>query len=140
MHFHSHIRKANPRRDDNDKKHIKARRGIPYGRRDVSTEIDPSIPQMPNDGVGLLFMSFQKSITNQFEFIQTKWVNEPDFPKKNDGIDPIIGQDGVTNKSTGKFAQKYDSKSSLESQPFDQFVHLKGGEYFFAPSIAFLKK
>ena len=141
--FHSHIRKANPRKDvnvgDNHKSRIMARRGIPYGRRDVSTEIDPSIPQMPNDGVGLLFMSFQKSITNQFEFIQTKWVNEPDFPKKNDGIDPIIGQDGVTNKSTGKFAQKYDSKSSLESQPFDQFVHLKGGEYFFAPSIAFLK-
>ena len=142
--FHSHIRKANPRKNlpagDDHKSHIMARRGIPYGRRDVSTEIDPSIPQMPNDGVGLLFMSFQKSITNQFEFIQTKWVNEPDFPKKNDGIDPIIGQDGVTNKSTGKFAQKYDSKSSLESQPFDQFVHLKGGEYFFAPSIAFLKK
>ena len=162
--FHSHIRKANPRRDDNDKKHIMARRGIPYGRRDVSTEIDPSIPQMPDGGVGLLFMSFQKSIENQFEFIQKNWVNEVAFPKSTisaidldakghptvnipSGIDPIIGQDvhsstnhGNTNKSTGAFASDYNNPATLSKCTFDQFVHLKGGEYFFAPSIAFLKK
>lgn len=157
--FHSHIRKANPRENfpagDDHKSHIMARRGITYGRRDVSTEIDPSIPQMPNGGVGLLFMSFQKSITHQFEFIQKKWVNDPKFPPASgtppipSGIDPVIGQDkidkstgqdGNHNISTGNFAKTYGSKSSLESQPFDQFVHLKGGEYFFAPSIAFLKQ
>lgn len=161
--FHSHIRKANPRRDDNDKKHIMARRGIPYGRRDVSTEIDPSIPQMPDGGVGLLFMSFQKSIENQFEFIQKTWVNDVNFPSDRvdaldlskkpptkvtipSGIDPIIGQDahsstnhGNTNKSTGAFASEYNNPATLSKCTFDQFVHLKGGEYFFAPSIAFLK-
>lgn len=115
--FHSHIRKANPRNTD-DKKHIMARRGIPYGRRDVSTEIDPSIPQMPDVGVGLLFMSFQKSIANQFEFIQKTWANDVNFPhdKVNaldlstkpptkvtiaSGHDPIIGQ-GPLNKDTGQ--------------------------------------
>ena len=147
--FHAHIRKANPRKDADDKKHIMARRGIPYGRRDVSTEIDPSIPQMPDGGVGLLFMSFQKSIAKQFEFIQTTWVNKPNFPHNSNGIDPIIGQDdldpatgqdGNHNKSTGKFAKTYGRASTLEQCSFDQFVHFKGGEYFFAPSIAFLKK
>ncbi len=159
--FHSHIRKANPRENvpagDDHKSHIMARRGIPYGRRDVSTEIDPSIPQMPNGGVGLLFMSFQKSITSQFEFIQKNWVNNVDFPTNKvtakdlgkkpptmvtipSGLDPIIGQDGGGNKSTGAFASSYGDARTLSKCTFDQFVHLKGGEYFFAPSIAFLKQ
>ena len=155
--FHSHIRKANPRKDvrveDKHKSRIMARRGIPYGRRDVSTEIDPSIPQMPDGGVGLLFMSFQKSIAEQFEFIQKTWVNDVNFPNNASGHDPIIGQDplkhakgqdkgqdGNHNISTGAFAREYDNPATLSKCSFNQFVHLKGGEYFFAPSIVFLKQ
>ena len=138
--FHAHIRKSNPRRNEDDKSHIMARRGIPYGHRNVSPEIDPVIAQMPTGGVGLLFMSFQKSIVNQFEVIQKYWVNEDDFPHKETGIDPIIGQDGTDNISVGKYAKKYDSISSIETQSFKNFVTFKGGEYFFAPSIIFLKE
>jgi Dyp-type peroxidase family len=137
--FHAHIRKSNPRRNDNDKSHIMARRGIPYGHRDVSPEVEPIFEQMPNGGVGLLFMSFQNSIENQFEFIQKNWVNNADFPKQESGIDPIIGQDNKGNISTGEYAKVHDTASSLEKQSFNNFVNLKGGEYFFAPSIKFLK-
>jgi Dyp-type peroxidase family len=138
--FHAHIRKSNPRRNDSDKMHIMARRGIPFGHRNVNTEVDPSFAQMPNGDVGLLFMSFQKSIENQFEFIQKNWVNNVNFPNANNGIDPIIGQNGTDNVSTGKFAKMYDSTASLEEKSFDNFVTMKGGEYFFAPSIPFLKE
>ncbi len=138
--FHAHIRKSNPRRDTNDKTHIMARRGIPFGHRNVNTEVDPVFEQMPNNGVGLLFMSFQKSIENQFEFIQKNWVNNVDFPNIGNGLDPIIGQDGNGNISEGKFAKVYNSKSSLQSETFNSFVNFKGGEYFFAPSIPFLKE
>jgi Dyp-type peroxidase family len=139
--FHAHIRKSNPRRNDDDKTHIMARRGITYGQRNVSTEIDPLPQQMPENGVGLLFMSFQRSIVNQFEFIQKNWVNNPGFPNQNDGIDPLIGQDGVENISTGHFPKEFGlmSDSNMRKKSFNSFVTLKGGEYFFAPSIAFLK-
>lgn len=145
--FHAHIRKSNPRGEArgagvpaetlaNEKKHIMARRGIPFGQRDVNTNIDPSIAQSPVDGVGLLFMSYQASIGKQFEFIQQNWVNNPGFPHTNDGSDPILGQGIVSN---GKFAVKYGVAGSMVQKPFNSFVTLKGGEYFFAPSVKFLK-
>ena len=114
-----------------------ARRGITFGHRNVSTEVDPIFEQMPHGGVGLLFMSFQKSLVNQFEFIQKNWANSKDFPHTSDGLDPVIGQ-GVPPISTGKFAKTYDDATTLQSASFDEFVHMKGGEYFFAPSIPYL--
>ncbi len=135
--FHAHIRKSNPRRSNADKEHIMARRGITYGHRNVNTTVEQTFVQMPKTGVGLLFMSFQKSIVNQFEFIQKTWVNSPSFPASNTGMDPIIGQ-GLPN-SNGKYAKKWNDKTTLAAVPFNKFVILKGGEYFFAPSIPFFK-
>jgi Dyp-type peroxidase family len=135
--FHAHIRKSNPRAnvppDDNHKSHIMARRGIPYGQQIASKALDKDFHKLPEEGVGLLFMSFQKSIAYQFEEIQKNWVNNPDFPVPNSGIDPIIGQDGNGNISIGKFP---DASKPLS---FESSVTMKGGEYFFAPSIPFLK-
>lgn len=135
--FHAHIRKVNPRRDNADKKHIMARRGITYGHRNVSTTIEQTFVQMPENGVGLLFMSFQKSIANQFEFIQKNWVNNAGFPSPATGIDNLIGQG--TGSRTGHYARVYNDKTTLKDAAFPNFVNLKGGEYFFAPSIPFLK-
>ncbi|MES2518387.1 MAG: Dyp-type peroxidase [Bacteroidota bacterium] len=139
--FHAHIRKSNPRSSEGDKKRIMARRGITYGHRNVSTDIELDFAQMPtkNAGVGLLFMSFQQSIENQFAFIQRSWVNNPNFIQGGVGIDPIIGQDGIRNVSTGAFPTIYNDPNSMEVESFNSFVEMKGGEYFFAPSIPFLK-
>ncbi len=146
-HF-AHIRKTNPREDVNPggdhKSHIMARRGIPFGHRaiDTSLGIDPSPHQMPEGGVGLLFMSYQASIKTQFEFIQQKWANDENFPSgKNTGIDPIIGQDKDQNRHRSyTFPMEY-GRGELQKEPsdFEQFVTMKGGEYFFAPSMSFLK-
>jgi Dyp-type peroxidase family len=136
--FHGHIRKTNPRSGEGDKTHTMARRGITFGCRNVNTEIDPLPVQSPNEGVGLLFMSYQASIANQFEFIQRSWANDPNFPSPNAGSDPIIGQ-GMNSK--GKLAANYGvaTPASLKTVEFGRFVTMKGGEYFFAPSIPFLK-
>lgn len=150
--FHAHIRKANPRsglrgagttpeeRMQAAKKHIMARRGITYGVR-TDEPNDGHVYNKPEKDVGLLFMSYQASIANQFEFIQKQWVNSPKFPgdKKGAdvGIDPILGQNEV--RTGGEFAARWGDPSSLKPATFDQFVHLKGGEYFFAPSMHFLK-
>jgi deferrochelatase/peroxidase EfeB len=118
-----------------------ARRGIPFGHRNVDTELDPIAQQSPEGGVGLLFMSYQASIQNQFEFIQQFWANSVNFPGAATGIDPIIGQSATGNPADRIYAfpEVYGSPLPAVTADFDQFVTMKGGEYFFAPSITFLK-
>jgi Dyp-type peroxidase family len=145
--YHAHIRKSNPRDDLkvlneslDAKNHVMARRGIPFGKR-TDDMFDGKIDTKPTRGVGLLFMSYQASIEKQFEIIQKRWANNEDFisREKNDapGLDLIIGQ-GVSKK-LGGYASKWGDKTSIKQFGFDKFVTMKGGEYFFAPSISFLK-
>jgi len=142
--FHAHIRKTNPRTQGKIDEHTMARRGITYGIRQVSPAFEQSLAQMPTEGVGLLFMSFQQSIKDQFQFIQRSWANNPGFPQPNTGIDLIMGQpdpnqpDSDPPKHT--YPLEWGKGPMSDPHPFQLFVTLKGGEYFFAPSIPFLKK
>jgi Dyp-type peroxidase family len=149
-HF-AHIRKTNTRQQtdpaNKSNSHVMARRGIPFGHRAIDTAlgIDPSPHQMPEDGVGLLFMSYQKSIEKQFEFIQQNMANDPNSPAGiKTGIDPIIGQSANKDDKNNEdrnyaFPKEYNTPDAgVTSQGFEQFVHMKGGEYFFAPSMEFL--
>ncbi|MBI3218425.1 MAG: Dyp-type peroxidase [Bacteroidetes bacterium] len=131
--FHAHIRKVNPR-DGSEASHIMARRGIPFGTREEGSFENTDL--MPEGGVGLLFQSFQASIGNQFEFLQQTWANNPNFPSANAGLDPIIGE-SAAHTSTGPFPTKWGDAASNKVASFPQFVNLKGGEYFFAPSMLF---
>jgi Dyp-type peroxidase family len=135
-HF-AHIRKTNPRIDGKFDNHTMARRGIPYGHRNVDTGI-PNIhsKQFPTGGVGLLFMSYQQSIVDQFEHIQIKFANVMDPNIADDGVDPVIGQ---SNRKLYHFPNDGDIKHGATfDQTFDQHVQFKGGEYFFTPSITYL--
>lgn len=160
--FQAHVRKSNPRGSarsiqgtmlpsgpgmvKEDKKHIMARRGIPYGLREVSTDFDCEPEQFPAaGGVGLLFQSFQASLGNQFEFIQNTWVNNAGFPfpgaaadgPPQTGIDPLIGQsDGGAGRN---FVWPVAGTSHPEALPFAAFVTMRGGEYFYAPSVVTLR-
>jgi len=146
--FQGHIRKSNPRGESvgpfagnlaEERSHIMARRGITYGHRSVHPN-DPVLDEhpelLPVEGVGLLFMAFQNDIANQFEFTQRNWVNNPGFVKPAIGIDPVIGQGGGPGQ---KWPVTYGGSTTTAS-PFSGFVRMKGGEYFFAPPISFLKK
>lgn len=113
-----------------------ARRGITYGTRLEDPDTHELVDQ-PNDGVGLLFMSYQASIENQFRFMQTVWANNENFPEAGVGIDPIIGQRGTLGQH---WPPVYNSTAGAIQKLFAGFVTLKGGEYFFAPSIAGLRK
>ncbi|GAB3026307.1 Dyp-type peroxidase [Spirosoma pulveris] len=134
--FHGHIRKTNPRVEPQGKKtqvesnKVMARRGITYGERTDDLN-DGHIYNKPTGKVGLLFMSYQASIKDYFEFIQ-KGANS-----STDGKDPIIGQG--PGDSEGHFAKTWDEQNTLKTASFGKFVHMKGGEYFFAPSMSFLK-
>jgi Dyp-type peroxidase family len=139
--FQGHIRKTNPRGSSPgglafDKSVQMARRGITYGERLQDPDSKAMIDQ-PNDGVGLLFMSYQASIEQQFQFMQTQWANSDGFPKAGVGIDPVIGQDTTVDQTWfPTWGSTADAKTSL----FRGFVTLKGGDYFYTPSVSGIKR
>ena len=137
--FHSHIRITNPRADvSNEFAHSVrlVRRGIPFD--EINRE---SLDFEPEGGVGLLFMCYQASIVNQFQFIQDFWVNRGDIGGRIVGQDGIIGQGANTTakKLPEKWGQDTPNTPCEFSNPDSGFVKMRGGEYFFTPSICFLK-
>ena len=155
---HAHIRKVNPRHADaSEREHIMPRRGIPFtdklravhpsdlpGSENLDDFNDKVKPNLPPDGVGLLFMAYNSSLTNQFVFTQKSWANEKDFPKPGKtepipGADPIIGQ-GADTAVVQTWPLKWDDTGGgTKTLNFANFVTMRGGEYFFAPSLTFFK-
>jgi deferrochelatase/peroxidase EfeB len=158
--FHSHIRKTNPRgaggfeSEQNERLHIMARRGIPYedtprtlhpdGLPEVSTHDEFNeqvLPHLPTGGVGLLFMAYNATLDKQFVFTQRSWANDLTFPKaaSRSGLDGVIGQ-GPNIAGGQAYPLEWDNQAAGTKQvDFSGFVKMKGGEYFFAPSIMFLR-
>jgi Dyp-type peroxidase family len=137
----AHIRKAYPRdgqtvanaadSESDTQTHRLLRRGIPFGN---------SYGAFPggeaSDPRGLLFMCYQTDLERQFEFVQAKWVNEPEFPQFPTGR-PQPGQDPIIAQSPqGPFTLD-PSKPAIAVQ---HFITTTGGEYFFSPSIEALRK
>jgi Dyp-type peroxidase family len=138
----AHIRKFYPRDEPtpgggeaDTQTHRILRRGIAYG-----ASYDPGAPtdspqagdvKYPHDR-GLLFLCYQHSLEEQFEFLQKFWINSPNFPVQGDGQDPVIAQEAEPRS----FAVPQVQGTPL-SVP--QFVTTTGAEYFFAPSITALE-
>jgi Dyp-type peroxidase family len=145
----AHLRKANPRGgtvglgtelDSKDlgeeKMHRIVRRGIPYGARQGQQQARPALLDRPATGVGLLFMCFQSDIANQFAFIQQRWANNREFQVHGAGFDTIIGSSGNANFTPQKWSSAWNTTPD-KSFAFGEVVKVKGGEFFFAPSLAF---
>ncbi len=141
--FQSHIRKTNPRGDTNrknkipmrsERSHRIARRGISYGSKDLN-------PSSEWTDAGLLFLSCQSDIEQQFLVMQCGWSDNPNFVVEGTGTDPITGEQ---NAGDGKAAKKWqlqmDGKEVSIDFKYQNLVKIRGGEYFFAPSISFCKK
>jgi Dyp-type peroxidase family len=136
--FHSHIRKTNPRNPDaGERAHIMARRGITYGKRKLMPKGDLNTNDEPTKGVGLLFMAYNVNISEQFEFTQSKWANNTNFPNGGVGPDAIIG---LGNPAPQHHPSRWDINGCpIETSHFADCVSMRGGEYFFAPSRSFLQ-
>ncbi len=134
--FHSHIRITNPRDNKTQEKNpIRiVRRGIPYDDAGRGN----NLAWEPEKKVGLLFMCYAKSISGQFEVIQADWANNGTVFNKNIAIDGVIGQ-GKNNNLSQEYPLKWGEKARVTNCNISGFVTMQGGEYFFAPSITFLK-
>ncbi|MCX5214321.1 hypothetical protein OG689_34525 [Kitasatospora sp. NBC_00240] len=156
--FASHVRKVNPRGDKQrqfatpltqERTQRIARRGISFG----PVTLDPG----PEDRVGLLFLCAQSSIPDQFEFIQALWANFEDFLTPGTGLDAVIGRlpfaDPRGDAVEQPWPKAYGSHNQLDfsqsppaaTDPFfpkrvGQWVTMRGGEYFFVPSLSALQR
>ena len=84
-------------------------------------------------------MAYNSSLTNQFVFTQKSWANSKDFPSTGVGADPIIGQGADTSIAQTWPKSWDDPATATKSLNFANFVTMRGGEYFFAPSLTFFK-
>jgi hypothetical protein len=145
--FHAHIRRLNPRGETGneaaERGHRIARRSIPYGLPSETIPDTIPIDKLPEHGVGTLFMCFQRSLSNQFGFLQTVWANsvtKSDGSQLSIGLDPIMGQLATGQPVTGqpRWPVKW-GKTPFKSFDFHGFITLKGGEFLFAPSLPFFR-
>lgn len=138
--FSSHIRRVYPRSDIQfGTGHSEARRILRAGIAFDHTTASPG-------DEGLLFVCYQSSIVDKFEFIQTAWANQSSIPfappypsalKQNmpakPGIDLIIGQGTAPRNADWTVDNVAGPARTLSGVP--KFVTATGGEYFFSPSI-----
>ena len=144
----SHIRKVNPRdaaTDMGGAADTLSRRllrvGVAYGPfLPESARLNRADPASREDR-GLLFMSIQSSIENQFEFLHSKWMNDTTRPKTPGGHDMIVGQNPTPGESRERHCLMFGKGSqSSEVRAGADFVVPTGGGYFFVPSLRTLKK
>ena len=128
----SHVRRANPRdggakSSKSRKQHLKAsnnhrilRRGRNYGPQAQTGQ------EKDSASCGLFFMCVNTDIRRQFEFIQETWLNSNRFAKLNE-TDPLLGAPGTFTMQNPNLRKKVT---------LNTYVTLKGGDYFFLPSLS----
>ena len=133
----SHLRRVNPRDAFGfnggliNRRRI-TRRGLPYGNF-----VPEGQPVSDHEDRGTVFMVLNASISRQFEFVQQQWVSYGNDSHLGNDADPVIGNHDVHKK----FVIQGDETAA--NPPFicshlPNFVELRGGDYFFLPSITAL--
>ncbi|MEL7454670.1 MAG: hypothetical protein AAGJ50_14995, partial [Pseudomonadota bacterium] len=129
----AHARRSNPRDiggQNNVRRHRILRRSMGYGGALLP-------PGSAGDGEarGMLFIAVQSRIDLQFEMIQSNWINRGEFlGQVGLGACPIVGpNDGRVHDAF------LEAGEGAPVTHLPRFVTLKGGDYFFSPSVAALK-
>jgi Dyp-type peroxidase family len=133
----AHIRRSNPRAGlglggELTKRRRIIRRGITYG------DYVPPDKTPDDEPRGIIFLAYAASIERQFEFLQQNWINNGDDFRQGNDKDAITGD----NDGTGRMVIPGDER--VGRVPFlctklPRFVTVKGGEYFFVPSLTGLR-
>ena len=130
----AHVRRSNPRDSlgpdpktalNSANHHRILRRGRSYGHRLENPLIDDGEER------GLHFICLNSDIERQFEFVQQTWLNNPVFSGLYDEVDPLVGNlakgDRLFTVQAGPLRRRVQNLS--------RFVVVKGGAYFFLPSL-----
>jgi Dyp-type peroxidase family len=142
----AHIRKVNTRDSGSDtggrdSTYIRRilRVGVPFGEpiKDRYAEIKDD----PQKGArGLLFLSIQASIEDQFEFLVSRWMGDSSRPKMPGGHDLLVGQNDTSGEARVRRCAIFGSGVQQASVSTDaQWIIPTGGGYFFVPSVSALR-
>jgi Dyp-type peroxidase family len=116
------------------------RRGRKYGPQlDPAEALEPPSPQEPERG--LHFVCLNANISRQFEFIQNAWIANTKFSGLIGESDPLLGNrlpiPGCLE--TDGFTIQADDDLRKRTSGIPQFVTVRGGAFFFLPSIRALR-
>jgi Dyp-type peroxidase family len=134
----AHVRRTNPRDAFGfngqlvNRRRI-SRRGMPYG-----AYIPDDQPARDDGEQGIVFMALNASLFRQFEFIQQQWIEYGNDARQGNDKDALMGNHGGGEKFV------IQGTHDLQNPPYicadlPQFVELRGGDYFFLPSITALR-
>jgi len=129
----SHVRRTNPRDSLEprpgteaslviNRRHRLLRRGRVYGSPGAGEQ-------------GVHFACLNANLARQYEFVQHTWVNNPVFNGLADETDPLVGTRHA--KSTYFTSPARPVRRRYAELP--QFVHVRGGAYFFLPGLRALR-
>jgi Dyp-type peroxidase family len=134
----AHIRRGNPRdafgfNGELVNRRRIMRRGLPYGKY-----VPENQPVRDEDEHGIIFMALNASLFRQFEFIQQQWIEYGNDLHQGNDKDPLFGNHG------GKAKFVVQGTADPQNPPFlcahlPNFVELRGGDYFFMPSLTALQ-
>jgi Dyp-type peroxidase family len=133
--FGSHIRRMNPRDTELTRLtdvniHRVIRRGTTYGPPYDPDDVSETADTIPR---GAVFLLISAKAMATLEFLQQEWINDGNFIGAGDERDPIIGRQDEGAAFTIPKAPVRRRIRGIET-----FNVLKGGEYFFMPSISAL--
>ncbi len=140
----AHIRRVNPRDAFGfegrliHRRRI-SRRGLPYGppapAEDTAEGQDTEALDATDRGIA--FMALNASLSRQFEFVQQQWISY--------GNDARLGNEKDLLMARHEHGERFgiQGDGSLTNPPLfctalPNFVELRGGDYFFVPSITAL--
>ncbi|MGH7785871.1 MAG: Dyp-type peroxidase [Candidatus Binatia bacterium] len=84
---------------------------------------------------GLFFVCLNANLSRQFELVQHTWLNNTEFVTGCPEQDPLLG-DGLNARPS--FTMQGRPLGTVTSG-LTRFVHVRGGAYFFVPSLAALR-
>lgn len=134
----AHVRRVNPRDAFGfngsliNRRRI-TRRGMPYGPYYSEDE-----PVRDEDEHGMIFIALNASISRQFEFVYQQWIQNGDDAWQGNDKDILVGN----HEGRGRFmiqGTKDPANPPFMCSGLPNFVELRGGEYFFVPSMTALK-
>ena len=119
--------------------HRLLRRGREYG---PALSPEQAVSDAPDTGEhGIHFICIAANLSRQFEFVQNAWLMNTKFNAMTFESDPLLGnRQGVTGSpDTNTFSRPRESGLPDRLPELPQFITVRGGAYFFLPSLGALR-